>query len=146
MNRDRFDHKVDLTVDHKGDELRRVEVITGVGRRRNWSADFKARVVAESAEVGAVISAVARRHGLTPQQLFSWRNQMRSLPSTSTKAVSFASVAVAPGVSDPATYPEGCGDDRGLIEIIVKGTVIRVRVAITAETLATVLRAVKATS
>ena len=146
MNRDRFDHTVDLTVDHKGDELRRVEVITGVGRRRNWSADFKAKVVAESAEAGTVISAVARRHGLTPQQLFSWRNQMRSLPSTSTEAVSFASVAVAPGVPDPATYPEGDGDDRGLIEIIVKGTVIRVRVAITAEALAAVLRAVKATS
>ena len=39
-------------------------------------------VVAESLEPGVVISAVARRHGLTPQQLFGWRHQMRStLPS-----------------------------------------------------------------
>ena len=82
MGRDRFDHKVDLTVDHKSDALRRVEVITGVGRRRNWPDDFKAMVVAESLEPGVVISQVARRHGLTPQQLFGWRNQTdRPVPS-----------------------------------------------------------------
>ena len=146
MKTDRFDHKVDLTVDYKSDELRRVEVITGVGRRRNWPPDFKAMVVAESAEPGAVISAVARRHGLTPQQLFGWRNQMRSLPSASIEAVSFASVTMAPGAPEPATHPEGYRDDRGIIEIALKGTVIRVRVAVTAETLTAVLRAVKATS
>lgn len=146
MKTDRFNHKVDLTVDHKGDELRRVEVITGVGRRRNWSSDFKAMVVAESAEPGAVISAVARRHGLTPQQLFSWRNQMRSLPSAGTEAVSFASVMMAPDAPDPTSHPEGYRDDRGMIEIVLKGTVIRVRVGVTAETLTAVLRAVKATS
>ena len=93
-------------------------------------------MVADSAEPGAMISAVARRHGLTPQQLLGWRNQMRSLPSASTEAVSFATVAVAPGAPDPSTYPEGCRDDRGVIEIVLKGTVIRVRGAVTAETLA----------
>jgi len=133
-------------VDHNSDDLKRVEVITGVGRRRNWPNGFKAKVVAESLEPGVVISQVARRHGLTPQQLFGWRNQMRTArPATRTEASSFASVVLAPAASE-AAKPEPCGDDRGLIEIVVKGTVVRVRVAVTAETLTAVLRAVKAAS
>jgi len=146
MGRDRFDRKVDLTFDHKADDLKRVEVITGVGRRRNWPDDFKAKVVAESLEPGVVISQVARRHGLTPQQLFGWRNQMRTAqPTTRTEASSFATVVLAPAVADAPCKPTQ-DDDRVLIEIVVKGTMVRVRMAVTAETLTTVLRAVKAAS
>jgi transposase len=47
--------------DMKGGEYRRVEVLTGPGRRRVWDEATKARVVAESEAPGAVISAVARR-------------------------------------------------------------------------------------
>ena len=61
MGRDRFERKFDLTVDHKVDDLQRVEVITGVGRRRKWPDGFKAKIVAESLEPGVVISQVARR-------------------------------------------------------------------------------------
>jgi transposase len=152
MGRDRFDHRVDRRVDHKGDDLQRVEVITGVGRRRNWPPDFKARVVAESLEGGAVISDVARRHGLRPQQLFTWRNQMRSVPPTGrTKVACFASVIVAPVVPErdrlAATPAHDSGsDDRDLIEVVVDGTIIRVRAAATAEVLVAILRALKATS
>jgi transposase len=52
-------------------------VITGTGRRRQFSDEFKARVVEETLIPGAVVSEVARRHRLTPQQLFSWRRQAR---------------------------------------------------------------------
>ena len=56
---------------------RRIEVFTGAGRRREWSADRKAAIVAESyASVGSVCD-VARRHGLTPTQLFTWRRADR---------------------------------------------------------------------
>jgi transposase-like protein len=57
--------------------VRRIEVITETGRRRQFSADDKARFVEETLVPGAVISEVARRHGLSPQQLFTWRRQMR---------------------------------------------------------------------
>jgi transposase-like protein len=63
MRRDRFDHKVDRMVDHKVPDLQRVEVITGVGRRRSWPSEFKVGVVADSLEPDAVISEVAGRHG-----------------------------------------------------------------------------------
>ena len=52
----------DHTFDPKAAELRRFEVITGTGRRRNWSAEVKARIVAESLAPGVRVSEVARRH------------------------------------------------------------------------------------
>ena len=55
--------------------VRRIEVFTGVGRRRRWSEADKTRIVAEIATSGASVCAVARRHGLSPQQLFGWRWQ-----------------------------------------------------------------------
>jgi transposase len=77
MSRDRFDRKVDHTFDTKADIIERVEVITGVGRRRSWPLNVKVRIVMESLEDGAIISEVARRHGIRPQQLFAWRKQVR---------------------------------------------------------------------
>ena len=54
----------------------RLEIFTGAGRRRAWTAE-QATIVAESLEDGALVSHVARRHGLTPQQVFAWRRQAR---------------------------------------------------------------------
>ncbi|NUB11502.1 transposase [Azospirillum brasilense] len=50
-----------------------MEVITGDVGRRTWSPEEKARILAEAAVPGAVVSEVARRHGLRPQQVFGWR-------------------------------------------------------------------------
>jgi transposase len=52
-------------------------VITGTGQRRRFSKDDKARIVEETLAPGAVVSEVARRHGLSPPQLFGWRRQAR---------------------------------------------------------------------
>jgi len=57
--------------------VRRLEVFTGAGRRRTWRDQDKARIVAEIATSGDSVCAVARRHGLSPQQLFGWRRQLR---------------------------------------------------------------------
>src|SRR5271169_4500399 len=59
----------------RGDTLRRVEVITGTGRRRRWDAETKGRLVAESFEPGCSVSEVARRHDISPSLLFLWRRQ-----------------------------------------------------------------------
>ena len=63
----------------KSEPVRRLEVFTGVGRRRSWTAEQKLGIVAESYADGETVSAVARRHGLTPQQLFGWRRAARPL-------------------------------------------------------------------
>jgi len=55
------------------DTLQRVEIITGTGRRRRWSTDAKTAIVAESFAPGASVSAVARRHDISPSLLFLWR-------------------------------------------------------------------------
>src|SRR5271155_763025 len=55
----------------------RVEVFTGTGRRRRWPPEAKARIVEETLAAGAVAAEVARRHGISPQQLFGWRRAAR---------------------------------------------------------------------
>jgi transposase len=60
------------------DTFRRVEVITGVARRRHWPRSEKARIVAESYAPGASATAVAVRHGLHRNQIFAWRRQLRN--------------------------------------------------------------------
>src|SRR3981189_1348081 len=57
--------------------VRGIEVFTGAGRRRSWSGEEKAAIIAESYGAGETVCAVARRHGLTPQQLFAWRRLAR---------------------------------------------------------------------
>jgi transposase-like protein len=64
MNTRRFDHKVDRRFKTGASRGARVEVITGVERRRDWTDEEKLAIVAESCEDGGVISKVGRRHGL----------------------------------------------------------------------------------
>ena len=66
-----------LLLKSEAEPVRRLEVFTGTGRRRTWTAEQKARIVAESYEAGDTVSAIARRHGLTAQQLFGWRREAR---------------------------------------------------------------------
>jgi transposase len=54
----------------------RVEVITGVARRRRFSTEQKLAVVEETMQPGMSISYVARRHGLSPSLVFRWRRLM----------------------------------------------------------------------
>src|SRR6185312_7110015 len=74
--------------------VRRLEVITGTGRRRRFSDDFKAGIVEETLVPGAVVSEVARRNGLTPQQVFTWRRQARQPAANETEAPKFVPAVV----------------------------------------------------
>ena len=83
---DRFDHTLERKLESKPDgvesastSVRRLELITGTGRRRLWSNDDKTRILLESLQPGANVSEVARRNGLSPQQLFGWRRDARAL-------------------------------------------------------------------
>ncbi len=119
--------------------VRRLEVITGTGRRRRYSEDDKARVVEETLAPGAVVSHVARRYGLTPQQVFTWRREARERAEAS-KAVSFAPVVMAaPPVADTKT-------EATIIEIVIGAATVRVPPGADAAMLRLVLRAVKAAS
>ncbi len=59
----------------EGRPYRRVEVITGRRQRRSYTAEEKARIVAESAAPGVNISEVARRNGVNRGLLTVWRRE-----------------------------------------------------------------------
>jgi len=63
-----------LDARQEGDSYRRIEVITG--QRRRWTAQEKARIVAEGFEEGANISEVARRNGVVRGLLTVWRYKL----------------------------------------------------------------------
>jgi transposase len=149
MSFHRFDHKVDRRFKTEASRGARVEVITGVERRRDWTDEEKLAIVAESCQDGVVISAVARRHGLRPQQLFTWRNGFRKGEAARLQqgAPAFAPVMIAHDRSGgapaetPVAAPMSAG---GLIEIVLGGATVRLHGGVDAKTLTTVLRAVKA--
>jgi len=58
--------------------MARVEVITGIERRRRWSEEQKRAIVAESFAPGAVVSEVARRADVSPGQIYRWRQEVQA--------------------------------------------------------------------
>ena len=141
-------------VDHNDDPkpLRRIEVITGAGRRRRWGAEEKARIVAESFAPGAVVAEIARRHDARAQQVHGWRRDAREgrlvLPAGETmgEMVSFAPVVIS--TPDPSPLkrvrtPRTARHDAPQIEIEAKGIVVRVRDGADPALVETMLRVLK---
>jgi hypothetical protein len=60
---------------HQADAYRRIELITGTVRRRRWTNDEKATIVAESTRPGVNIAEVARRFGVNRGLLQTWRRK-----------------------------------------------------------------------
>ena len=157
MSRHRFDHSVDRSDDTKDVSAtvrpRRIEVITGVERRRKWTAQEKAAIVAECLAEGAVVSEVARRHGLNPQQVFSWRARLRDAikgpapPSDATPAFVPAVVEDEPPPAAPAlpaVVAMGAAQVASApIEIALGGVIVRVRGEADPRALTTVLKALR---
>jgi transposase len=126
----------------------RLEVITETGRRRWFSKDDKSRIVEETLAPGAVVSDVARRHGLTPQQVFTWRRQARQLQATQVDERQFVPAVVdAPAaVGGPERKVQRCKakPDLGGIEIEVDGITIRAGRGADAAMIAAIVHALKA--
>jgi transposase len=114
------------------DTFRRVEVITGVARRRRWTAAEKARIVAESYTPGASGTSVALRYGVHRNQLFAWRRQFRNgTTGTADHPADFIPIAIA---------AEG---GAGRIELSCAGVTIRVGAGFVASDLHRVLQVVR---
>jgi len=134
---------------NEGGTYQRVEVITGRQRRRRWTAEEKARIVAESLEANANISDVARRHGVARGLLTAWRRHLSRDGGGEEPQQSFATVKiddVASVTMDSALYsakPNAAARSRGRIEIDIAGARIRVESGVDHATLAMVLAAVR---
>lgn len=130
---------VDVNDDAKGGGYRRVEVLTGPGRRRKWSDEDKARIVGETLKPGAVVADVARRRQVCPQQVFTWRREMRV---GAAERLDFV-----PAMSHPLPKPTSASARSSpSIEIDLAGAVLRVVPGTDADLLTTVLRAVRASA
>ena len=115
---------------------RRVEVISGVERRRRWSREEKARITAESFVAGANVSDVARRHALSLGLLHHWRRLAR-------RAGRGEDAVFVPVVAREEAGEAGSGGSGALIEIALGGACIRVRGRVDGATLRTVIAAVR---
>ena len=107
----------------------RVEILTGVERRRSWSEEQKRAILLEVATSGQGVSAVARQHDILPQQIYAWHRAFRLAAVTERDGPSFLPVTIVPSVSEEPGPPENparpaktCGPARGArIEIRCKG-------------------------
>ena len=132
--------------------VRRLEVITGAGGRRRWSAAEKARIIEEAMGPGVVVSAVARQHGMLPQHLFAWLRQARcARPRAEEPAPLFVPALVE---ASPASLPPPALRSRRSrrrdcatgIELEIAGVVVRVGAGASEAAITAVIRALKATS
>lgn len=144
MARDRYVHNDDHSDVTTPVGPRRVEFLSGPERRRRWSDTTKIAIVAEALVDGVVVSEVARRHDVRPSQLFGWIRQFRDValgtiaePDAPMFAPAVVEVAPMPMPPPPAEPPAE-------IEIRVGGATVRIRGAVEAGTLATVLKALRA--
>lgn len=119
--------------------LNRLDASPAVPRRR-WSDDAKARILEEAMTPGANVSAVARAHDVSPQQVFAWRRKaIRSgaiamLPERPlAEAQSFATVEVAHGEDDRV----------GRLEIVIGDATIRVVANVSSSLLVEAIRALR---
>jgi transposase len=120
----------------------RVEIRTGVGRRRRWTEEQKGRIVAESYRAGAIVSEVARRYEISPQHLFAWRKTARAglLTLPNEGELTFVPI-VTPG-DNSATV--GNPQESRLIRIEIAGAVVHAEPGVDVVFLTDVLRALKA--
>lgn len=137
-----FDH----TLEPKVASVRRLEVLSGDLGRRRWPDEVKAGIVCESLQPGAVVSAVARRHGLRPQQLFTWRRLARAggLVPPLPEPIRFVPVVAEAGPGRAAAPSPASPAGAGVIEIEIGGAIVRVGAEVDERQLVRVLRALKA--
>src|ERR671921_165230 len=95
----------------------KIEVL-GTERRRRWSLQDKLRIVEETLQPGVTVSEVARRHGLAPSVVFTWRRLAREGRLGDNTGPAFMPVEITPV---PAQAPSVTSPSRrtGLIEIVL---------------------------
>jgi len=130
--------------------VQRFEVFTGAGRRRVWTAHDKAVIVAESFSGRETVCAVARRHDLSPSQLFAWRRLLRSdvadrafplfVPAVITSAP-VPALVVAPKTKRRRSRRSSSGATS--VELEIDGVAVKIAHGADAKVIAAVIAALK---
>ena len=135
----------------------KAEILVGPERRRRWSGEEKARIVAEVAVPDARVADIARRHGVSRSLIYTWRR--KASQGLSGDGVGAALPELVPvvvsGVSSEPASPEAAREKRracssgavkpdGAIEIVLPGDVrMTVRGRVDERTLRAVLGALR---
>jgi len=127
-----------------------------IARRRKWTAEQKAALLAEVDSEGGRVATVARRHGLSESLLYNWRSAWRAVSSTAAvEPMQFVPLGVIEGRSErqptllsgperPRVMNEQQTDGIGRIEIeLPTGVRVRVNGLVQEKTLSRVFRALK---
>jgi transposase len=106
-------------------KISRLEVIA-TGSRRRWTLEEKQRIVAESFSAPRIVSATARRHGLSNSQLFTWRRLARSgqlVGEGEDETAGFVAARIADEelVPEPAVAGSQKAVARGRMSIVLSG-------------------------
>ena len=135
--------------------VQRFEVFTGRGKRRDWPPELKASIVAESFSGQETVCAVARRHGLSPTQLFNWRRDLRKRLEGQGLTLPTAAPAFVPAVIDPlpASDPHPAvkhsakrrRPQASAVELEIDGVAVRIGRGADVGVIAAVIEALKAT-
>lgn len=134
--------------------VQRFEIFTGAGRRRDWPTEMKASIVAESFSSRETVCAVARRHSLSPSQLFTWRRELRKQFEDQGAALS-AVPAFVPAIveAQPADKPASAArrpkkrrrSKVSAVELEIDGVAVKIGQGADAGVIAAVIEALKAT-
>lgn len=129
----------------------RFEVFTGAGRRRDWPPEVKASILAESFSGQETVCSVARRHGMSPSQLFTWRRQLRKQMESQSAAVPTfvpAIVDVGPAEEPAPTMQRPKRRRRSkasAVELEIDGVAVKISRGADAGVIAAVIEALRAT-
>ena len=134
---------------HEGESYRRIELISGRRRRRSWSTEEKARILAESFAEGANISEVAWQYGINRGLLFTWRRQVNATMAGHHCEVTDAGARLQPAFvpiveigANPSPEPIS-SLQTGVIELRIAGVHLVLSGAVDAATLRVVLSALR---
>src|SRR5579863_2636904 len=105
-----------------------VTLISGLGRRRHWSFEDRARILAATSAPGAVVVEVARREDVSTSLVYKWRREARKAEI----APGFAPVVIEAAPPAPAASRSGNGGEAGVI--MVELNEVRVRICANAPT------------
>ena len=120
-------------------QVRRLEVVQ-TGRRRRWSEDEKVRIVLESLQGPRQASSTARRRGISPSLLFTWRRAFGAVRGASDQRPGFVPAVVRP---EERTASFGATATGRMVIVLAGGRRIIVDAGVDAAALARVLEALE---
>lgn len=135
-------------------KVQRFEVFTWAGQRRDWPPEVKAAIIAESYFKQETVCAVARRYGLSPSRLFTWRRQLRKQIEARGVAAPTMAPAFVPAIIEEPLSIEPAPAKRprkqvrakdSAVELEIDGVAVKIGRGADANIIAVVIEALRAT-